>query len=204
MELPCDNWLFSCCFQDSLFASALWVLLQCVSVQASFGHLEFGCLYPALGFRSFLTFLLGLPRNKSWSTCSCFISIWGFPHSSLFFFLFALDLIISSDLSSNSDSFFCLVNSAAEHSREFFNLVIVFFSSRICLVLFYTFSFLIFASLVAQKVKNHLQCRWLGSIPGLGKSPGEGNGNPLQYSCLDNSIDKRSLVGYTVHGVTKS
>jgi len=31
--------------------------------------------------------------------------------------------------------------------------------------------------------------RDLGSIPGSGKSPGEGNGNPLQYSCLDNSMD---------------
>ena len=31
--------------------------------------------------------------------------------------------------------------------------------------------------------------RDLGSIPGLGKSPGEGNGNPLQYSCLENSMD---------------
>ena len=30
----------------------------------------------------------------------------------------------------------------------------------------------------------------LGSISGLGRSPGEGNGNPLQYSCLENSIDK--------------
>ena len=29
----------------------------------------------------------------------------------------------------------------------------------------------------------------LGSIPGLGRFPGEGNGNPLQYSCLDNSMD---------------
>ena len=29
-----------------------------------------------------------------------------------------------------------------------------------------------------------------GSIPGLGRSPGEGNGNPLQYSCLENSMDK--------------
>ena len=28
----------------------------------------------------------------------------------------------------------------------------------------------------------------LGSIPGLGRSPGEGNGNPLQYSCLENSV----------------
>jgi len=30
---------------------------------------------------------------------------------------------------------------------------------------------------------------YLGSIPGLGRSPGEGNGNPLQYSCLENSMD---------------
>ena len=29
----------------------------------------------------------------------------------------------------------------------------------------------------------------LGSIPGLGRSPGEGNGNPLQYSCLENAMD---------------
>ena len=31
-----------------------------------------------------------------------------------------------------------------------------------------------------------------GSIPGSGKSPGEGNGNPLQYSCLENSMDGRA------------
>ena len=37
----------------------------------------------------------------------------------------------------------------------------------------------------------------LGSIPGSGRSPGEGNGNLLQYSCLDNSMDWRSLVGYS-------
>ena len=30
----------------------------------------------------------------------------------------------------------------------------------------------------------------LGSIPGLGRSPGEGNGYPLQYSCLENSVDR--------------
>ena len=33
----------------------------------------------------------------------------------------------------------------------------------------------------------------LGSIPGLERSPGEGNGNPLQYSCLENSMDKGAL-----------
>ena len=39
----------------------------------------------------------------------------------------------------------------------------------------------------------------LGSIPGLGRSPGEGNGNPLQYSCLENPMDC-SLPGSSVHG----
>ena len=42
-----------------------------------------------------------------------------------------------------------------------------------------------------------------GSIPGLGKSPGEWNGNPLQYSCLENSMD-RGALRVVVHGVTKS
>ena len=35
----------------------------------------------------------------------------------------------------------------------------------------------------------------MGSIPGLGRSPGGGNGNSLQYSCLENSHEQRSLVG---------
>ena len=43
----------------------------------------------------------------------------------------------------------------------------------------------------------------LGSIPGLGRSPGEGNGNPLQYSCLENPMD-RGAWWATVHGVAKS
>ena len=42
-----------------------------------------------------------------------------------------------------------------------------------------------------------------GSIPGLGRSPGEGNGNPLQYSCLENSMDGGAWW-VTVHGVAKS
>ena len=40
----------------------------------------------------------------------------------------------------------------------------------------------------------------LGSIPGLGRSPGGGNGNPLQYSCLKNFHGLRSLVGYSPWG----
>ena len=42
-----------------------------------------------------------------------------------------------------------------------------------------------------------------GSIPGLGRSLGEGNGNPLQYSCLENSMD-RGAWWATVHGVAMS
>ena len=42
--------------------------------------------------------------------------------------------------------------------------------------------------------------RDLGSIHGLGRSPGEGNGNPLQYSCLENPIDRRDWWAI-VHGV---
>ena len=40
----------------------------------------------------------------------------------------------------------------------------------------------------------------LGSIPGLGRSPGGGFGNPLQYSCLGNPHGQRSLVGYSTWG----
>ena len=39
-----------------------------------------------------------------------------------------------------------------------------------------------------------------GSIPGSGRSPGEGMGHPLQYSCLENSHGQRSLVGYNLWG----
>ena len=40
----------------------------------------------------------------------------------------------------------------------------------------------------------------LGSIPGLGRFPGEGNGSPLQYSCLENPMNRGACVGYTPQG----
>ena len=43
----------------------------------------------------------------------------------------------------------------------------------------------------------------MGSIPGLGRSPGEGNGNPLQYSCLANPMDGGAWWA-AVHGVAES
>ena len=42
-----------------------------------------------------------------------------------------------------------------------------------------------------------------GSIPGSGRSPGEGNGNPVQHPCLENPMDRRALWA-AVHGVAKS
>ena len=42
-----------------------------------------------------------------------------------------------------------------------------------------------------------------GSVPGLGRFPGVGNGNPLQYSCLENSMDRKAWWA-TVHEVAKS
>ena len=41
-----------------------------------------------------------------------------------------------------------------------------------------------------------------GSIPGLGRSPGGGHGNPLQYPCLENSMDRGAWQA-TVHGIAK-
>ena len=59
------------------------------------------------------------------------------------------------------------------------------------------------ASLVAQVIERPpLKAGDLGSIPGLGRSPGEGHGNPLQYSGLENPMDRDWKA--TVHGVAKS
>ena len=44
----------------------------------------------------------------------------------------------------------------------------------------------------------------LGSIPGLGRSPGGGHGNPLQYCCLENPHGQRSLAGYSPWGCKES
>ena len=59
------------------------------------------------------------------------------------------------------------------------------------------------ASTVAQTVRNlPVNARHAGLIPGLGTSPGEVNGNPFQYSCLGNPMD-RGAWWATVYGVAK-
>ena len=63
-------------------------------------------------------------------------------------------------------------------------------------------SSLAITSLVAQTVKR--LPAMLDSIPGSERSPGEGNGNPLQHSCLENPHGRRSLVGCRLWGRTES
>ena len=58
-------------------------------------------------------------------------------------------------------------------------------------------------SVVKNPTANAGDERDAGSIPGQGRSPGEGNGNPLQYSCLENLTD-RGAYQATVHRVAKS
>ena len=52
--------------------------------------------------------------------------------------------------------------------------------------------------MVKNLLANAGDIRDMGSIPGLGRSPGEGHGNPLQYSCLENPMD-RGAWWITVH-----
>ena len=58
-------------------------------------------------------------------------------------------------------------------------------------------------SLMVQMVESACNAGDLGSIPESGRSPGEGNGNPLQYCCLENPMDRRAWWAI-VHGVAKS
>ena len=58
-------------------------------------------------------------------------------------------------------------------------------------------------TVVKNQPANAGDLRALASVPGLGRCPGEGNGNPLQYSCLENPMDIGAWWA-TAHGVAKS
>ena len=58
-------------------------------------------------------------------------------------------------------------------------------------------------AVVENSLANAEYARDAGSVPGLGRSPGGGHGNPLQFSCLENSMDRGAWQA-TVHRVTKS
>jgi len=81
------------------------------------------------------------------------------------------------------------------------------FGVKISLYTFWSNHSVSWASLVAPSVKNLPanagDTRDTDSLPGLRRSPGEGNGNPLQYPCLENPMD-RGVWWAPVHGVAKS
>ena len=78
--------------------------------------------------------------------------------------------------------------------------ILLIYSTNSFLALVYRFTM---ASLVAQMVESACNVGDPGSIPALGRSPGEGNGNPFQYSCLENSMNGGAWQA-TVHEVAKS
>ena len=94
--------------------------------------------------------------------------------------------------------------------------------SKVTQLYIYIFSFGLFSIIGYYKIFNIVPCAYIGGfpggsevkvsacnagdlglIPGLGRSPGEGNGSPLQYSCLENPMDGGAWWA-TVHGVAKS
>ena len=87
------------------------------------------------------------------------------------------------------------LSTALTESHRFW---VIMFSFSLILCIFWG------ASLVAEMVKaSAYNAGDQGSILGSGRSPGEGNGNPLQYSCLENPMDLGAWQA-TVHGVAKS
>ena len=66
------------------------------------------------------------------------------------------------------------------------------------------FKSLLFKKLTLAFKASAYNARDLDSIPGSGRSSGEGNGNPLQYSCLENPMDRGSVVGYSRWGRKES
>ena len=97
------------------------------------------------------------------------------------------------------------IYSTQEHSnilRQILTAIKKLKVAQLCPTLYDLFSY--WASLVAQMVKASVcNAGDLGSIPELGRSPGEGNSSPLQYSCPENPMDGRAWWA-TIHGVEKT
>ena len=91
---------------------------------------------------------------------------------------------------------FTLLQKLTQHFKANF-IAVTFYEITLIITLCFLQKFFSFCILSVNNVGD------LGSIPGLGRSPGEGNGNPLQYSCLEISMDRGAWQA-TVHGVAKS
>ena len=99
------------------------------------------------------------------------------------------------------------LSNCAQHSTRAFSWGIVFHSGKKVILCWASRCNGNWASQVALVVKNPPasagDTRDAGSVPGSRRSPGEENGNPLQYYCLENPMDREAWRA-TVHGVTQS
>ena len=99
----------------------------------------------------------------------------------------------------SSKSIGTIFPTAFAHFMSLFHILVI-------LEMFQTFAlFVIFVELPwwLRWLRICLNAGDLNSIPGLGRSSGEGNGHPLQYSCLENSMERQAWWA-AVHGITKS
>ena len=76
----------------------------------------------------------------------------------------------------------------------------ILFREQLSIVLLWAFQMALMAKNLPANARD---ARDAGSIPRLGRSLGEGNGNPLQYSCLENPMDRGAWLA-TVHGIAES
>ena len=84
-----------------------------------------------------------------------------------------------------------------------FVTVLIMFMHNICTLTYDTFIISLGFPGGSDEEESACSAGDLGSITGLGRSPGEGNGHPIQYLCLENSMD-RGAWWAVVHGVAKS
>ena len=152
-----------------------------------------------------------IPFNWLWlSLSACFRNIFGWncalpiscnPHSSNYQWFVLQSPHTFQSCSSHLES--CICPYFEEHPPFLlFFLLSLFFCLLFPQIHTYMWGFPD-ATVVKNLPVNAGDARVVGSIPGLGRSPREGNGNPLQYSCLGNSMD-RGAWRATVHGATKS
>ena len=119
---------------------------------------------------------------------------------------FCATLFYDNDTSLYTHTYMCVSHIWKSHHVKIYNVLIIIYTILL------TFQFLSYINIFLNQEgfpgdsdgkESAYSAGDSGSNPGSGKSPGESNGNPLQYSCLENSMDREAWWA-TVHGVAKS
>ena len=94
----------------------------------------------------------------------------------------------------------CFIHSSVDGHLSCFHALAIVNAAAVNIEVHVSFSILVSSGYMPR---SGIAGSYGGVIPGLGRTPGEGNGNPLQYSCLENPMDGRAWSA-TVHGVAES